>query len=195
MLNRRVMIVALIVAATATCVAEAATILPTSRQELTAPSASYPTPSAMSWSRVLAAYRMLGFGLTQFPIFSDPGQIEQVILNLAINARDAMPGGGRILLETTSVVLPPANDQGLPAGPYVALTVSDTGTGIPGDVLPHIFEPFFTTKPVGQGTGLGLSISSNLVREHGGRLEVQSEQGVGTTFTIVVPVGESGAAT
>ncbi len=101
------------------------------------------------------------------PIFSDPGQIEQVILNLAINSRDAMPSGGRISLSTADVTLTPGNAQGLDAGEYVSLVVSDTGCGIPADVLPHIFEPFFTTKEVGRGTGLGLSMVEGIVQQSG----------------------------
>jgi two-component system NtrC family sensor kinase len=110
--------------------------------------------------------------------------LEQVLTNLYRNALDAMSDRKDARLSVRTQRL----------DGHCTIRVADNGSGIAPDHLPHIFEPFFTTKPVGQGTGLGLSISSNLVREHGGRLEVQSEQGVGTTFTIVVPVGESGAA-
>jgi PAS domain S-box-containing protein len=121
------------------------------------------------------------------PIFSDPGQIEQVILNLALNARDAMPGGGSISLSTADVTLEPGNAHGLAPGEYVSLVVSDTGSGIPADVLPHIFEPFFTTKEVGRGTGLGLSMVEGIVQQSGGATLVESRLSQGTTFTIYLP--------
>jgi len=112
------------------------------------------------------------------PIFADAGQIEQVILNLALNARDAMPGGGRLSLTTAD-----APDD------MVALKVGDTGTGITDEVLPHIFEPFFTTKELGQGTGLGLAMVQGIVRQSGGSTSVDSHPGVGTTFTVLLPRG------
>jgi len=117
------------------------------------------------------------------PILADPGQIEQVILNLALNARDAMPGEGRLTLATAD-----APDE------MVALTVEDTGTGIPDDVLPHIFEPFFTTKELGQGTGLGLSMVQGIVHQSGGTILVESSQGAGTTFTVLLPRARVSAA-
>jgi two-component system, cell cycle sensor histidine kinase and response regulator CckA len=115
------------------------------------------------------------------------GQIEQVVINLAINARDAMPEGGRLSLETKNVTLVADQCEALPAGEYVALVVSDTGSGIPKDVLPHIFEPFFTTKEVGRGTGLGLATVEGIVRQSGGAIHVDSCEGRGTTFTILLP--------
>jgi len=117
------------------------------------------------------------------PIFADAGQIEQVILNLALNARDAMPSGGRLSLATAD-----APDD------MVALIVGDTGTGIAEDVLPHIFEPFFTTKEVGQGTGLGLAMVQGIVRQSGGSTSVDSRAGAGTTFTVLLPRGRAAAA-
>jgi two-component system cell cycle sensor histidine kinase/response regulator CckA len=117
------------------------------------------------------------------PIFADPGQIEQVILNLALNARDAMPGGGRLTLSTAD-----ASDD------MVALVVRDTGDGIADDVLPHIFEPFFTTKELGQGTGLGLAMVEGIVRQSGGSTSVDSQPGSGTTFTVLLPRGRVAAA-
>ena len=121
------------------------------------------------------------------PVFSDPGQIEQVILNLAFNARDAMPNGGRLTLETRDVALGPGAETGLPAGTYVALIVRDTGIGIPQEIVPRIFEPFFTTKEVGKGTGLGLATVEGIVRQSGGAVQVESREPGGTTFSVLLP--------
>jgi PAS domain S-box-containing protein len=123
----------------------------------------------------------------KFPVFADAGQIEQVILNLALNARDAMPNGGRLLAETRDVHLAPGESQQAAPGDYVALIVEDTGTGISSDVLPHVFEPFFTTKEVGAGTGLGLSTVEGIVRQSEGCVSVESEPGKGTRFTVLLP--------
>lgn len=123
----------------------------------------------------------------KFPVFADAGQIEQVILNLALNARDAMPNGGRLLAETRDVHLAPGESQQAAPGDYVALIVEDTGTGISSDVLPHVFEPFFTTKEVGVGTGLGLSTVEGIVRQSEGCVSVESEPGKGTRFTVLLP--------
>lgn len=122
------------------------------------------------------------------PIKADPLQIEQVLINLAVNARDAMPHGGLLtigtqLLELAAQEGPPA----LPAGSYAQLTVSDTGAGMPPEVLAHAFEPFFTTKAQGQGTGLGLATTYGIVTQHGGMISVESAVGGGTTFRIVLP--------
>jgi two-component system cell cycle sensor histidine kinase/response regulator CckA len=122
---------------------------------------------------------------------ADPGQLEQVIVNLAVNARDAMPEGGTLTLQTYAVS--PADSRQLPSdilpvGDYTALKVSDTGTGIPKSVLPKIFEPFFTTKEVGKGTGLGLSTVYGIVKQSGGYIFADSEEGRGTSFTIYLPV-------
>ena len=123
------------------------------------------------------------------PVKADPGQIEQVLMNLAINARDAMPQGGRITMETANREISPeqGRDIDLPAGHYVMLLVSDTGHGIDSSTLPHIFEPFFTTKPMGKGTGLGLSMVYGIVKQSGGSIQVQSETGRGTSFRVFLP--------
>ncbi len=125
-------------------------------------------------------------------VHGDAGQIEQVILNLVVNARDAMPGGGTIAIETRAreVTSSEAVRRGAPwrAGRVVCLSVKDTGTGIPPEFLPRLFEPFFTTKEKGKGTGLGLSTVYGIAQQHGGWVDVASEVGRGSTFTIYLPV-------
>ena len=127
----------------------------------------------------------------------DPGQLQQVILNLAVNARDAMPHGGSLTFSTSMTELgeEEARKLGAPAtGPYLVVSVSDTGTGIPEDVRARIFEPFFTTKERGKGTGMGLAMVYGIVKNHGGMIRVDSELGKGTTFGIYLPVAEAAAA-
>lgn len=119
-------------------------------------------------------------------VHADPGQLEQILVNLVVNARDAMPNGGKVTLATGPHELTSTNDFGVPAGSYSRLLVADTGSGIPPDVLPHIFEPFYTTKGSGRGTGLGLPTVYGIVQQHGGGIRVDSGP-EGTTVDIVLP--------
>jgi PAS domain S-box-containing protein len=119
----------------------------------------------------------------------DPNQLENALLNLCINARDAMPDGGRLTIETANMWLDEraARERELPPGQYVSLCVTDTGTGMTPDVVSRAIDPFFTTKPLGQGTGLGLSMVYGFVRQSGGQLRIYSEPGQGTTMCLYVP--------
>jgi signal transduction histidine kinase/ActR/RegA family two-component response regulator len=136
----------------------------------------------------------IALSLTSSPrlglVRADPGQIEQVLINLCVNARDAMSEGGeiRIELENVEIAAGDVGDRpGLQPGSYVRLAVVDTGSGIAPDVLKHIFEPFFTTKRAGKGTGLGLATVYGIVKQNNGVIEVQSEIGRGTTFRVFLP--------
>jgi PAS domain S-box-containing protein len=129
------------------------------------------------------------------PVRCDRGQIEQVLLNLAVNARDAMPHGGSLVLETRNVTESRPSDSGTAvAEEWACLLVRDTGSGIPADVVPHVFEPFFTTKEHGKGTGLGLATVHGIVVQNGGRIQVESAEGRGTTFAIRFPRARGVAA-
>ena len=142
--------------------------------------------------------RMIGTDIQLFfepspdlwPVRADKGQIEQVLMNLSGNARDAMPEGGSLILRTANRIVPQAEAagyDGLSSGEYVVLTVRDTGVGMPEEVQRHVFEPFFTTKGPGEGTGLGLATIYGIVKQSGGGIYVDSEERKGTTFTILLP--------
>ncbi|OYR19130.1 cell cycle histidine kinase CckA [Brucella thiophenivorans] len=168
-------------------------------------------PEVLDLTDVLADLRMLlarlvgkdiglkiEHGRDVWPVKADLGQFEQVAVNLAVNARDAMPDGGDITLRTRNVKAHEAaklNYRDLPEADYVVFEVEDSGTGIPADVLEKIFEPFFTTKEVGKGTGLGLSMVYGIIKQTGGFIYCDSEVGKGTTFKIFLPchIEENGA--
>jgi PAS domain S-box-containing protein len=130
------------------------------------------------------------FPLVLKPITADANQLEMALLNLAVNARDAMPGGGQIVVAAREEIVPAGHGSGLKPGRYVYLTVSDTGTGMDSATLSHAMEPFFTTKGPGKGTGLGLPMVHGLAEQSGGRLNLQSSVGKGTTAELWLPVAE-----
>ena len=132
-----------------------------------------------------------------WPVEIDPGQLEIAIVNLAVNARHAMPDGGTLTIATRNTVTTEDRHVGestIPAGDYVAVTVADTGTGIAPEILDRVVEPFFTTKSVGEGSGLGLSMVYGFVRQSGGYFEIESAVGSGTTITLYLPKVDTGAA-
>ena len=129
-------------------------------------------------------------GRDLWPVKADLSQFEQVVVNLAVNARDAMPDGGKLTVRTANVPMAEAEKlafKGMPAADYVRIDVTDTGTGIPSDIVDKIFEPFFSTKEVGKGTGLGLSTVYGIVKQTGGFVYVDSTEGEGTSFSIFLP--------
>ncbi len=179
-------------------------LLAFSRKQLLAPQVVDPHDVVAQAERLLA--RLLGEDIAIAlvregqPVRTrvDPGQLEQAILNLAINARDAMPDGGRITITTAGDALDAAAAAGRPGaqpGAYARISVQDTGHGMAPDVLARIFEPFFTTKPVGKGTGLGLAMVHGFVYQSGGFVEVESAPGVGTTFRLWFPAVVGGPPT
>jgi PAS domain S-box-containing protein len=128
-----------------------------------------------------------------WPVFADPGQLDRVLMNLGLNARDAMPNGGTLRLRTENVMLDPdsaSEHPGLTPGAYVRIVVEDTGTGIPPAVLSKLFEPFVTTKPPGVGTGLGLSTAYGIVEQTGGAIQVSTTPGRGSRFSVYLPKAE-----
>jgi signal transduction histidine kinase/CheY-like chemotaxis protein len=128
-----------------------------------------------------------------WPVLADPGQLEQVLVNLAVNARDAMAGGGTLTIDTSNIIVDAdtvAAGSRAPQGKNVRLRISDSGVGIPSDVLEHVFEPFFTTKQDGSGTGLGLATVYGILTQAEGQIQIHTEPGTGTTFTITLPVTE-----
>jgi signal transduction histidine kinase len=132
-----------------------------------------------------------------WPVLADPGQLEQVLVNLAVNARDAMPGGGTLTIDTSNITVDAytvAGGSRARQGKNVRLRVSDTGSGIPADVLEHVFEPFFTTKQDGSGTGLGLATVYGILAQAEGQIKIYTEADTGTTFTITLPVTDQALA-
>ncbi len=132
-----------------------------------------------------------------WPVLADPGQLEQVLVNLAVNARDAMPGGGTLTIDTSNITVDAdaiAGGSEARQGPNVRLRVSDTGTGMTAEVAEHVFEPFFTTKQDSGGTGLGLATIYGILMQADGNIRIYSEPGTGTTFTITLPVTAEAAA-
>ncbi|MFO1476837.1 MAG: PAS domain S-box protein [Verrucomicrobiota bacterium] len=142
--------------------------------------------------RILGEDIRMQFNYSPEPLFihADPGMMDQVLMNLVVNSRDAMPNGGRLVVETSSAEIDEFFVSQYPqarAGSFVCLSISDTGSGIPPEILPRIFEPFFTTKDVGKGTGLGLATVFGILQQHHGWIQVASEVGIGTTFRIYIP--------
>lgn len=155
--------------------------------------------TAKMLQRVLGETIRMELKLAPHPLFvyADGGMMDQLVMNLTVNARDAMPNGGRVIIETSAVVmdeLAASQSPNARTGSFVCLSVSDNGSGIPPEVLPRIFEPFFTTKDVGKGTGLGLATVFGIVQRHEGWINVYSEVGRGATFRIYLPESREQAA-
>ncbi len=132
----------------------------------------------------------LAYDRSEYIVNGDPTRLQQVLMNLAVNARDALPNGGRLSFTCSTLSLTPEQTPPLPdmaVGAWLCLAVADTGTGIPAAALPHLFEPFFTTKEPGKGTGLGLAQVYGIVKQHDGHIAVQTQEGKGTTFTLYLP--------
>ena len=171
-------------------------LLTFARKQVSQPRALFLDHLAAGIERMLR--RVLGEDVVLFrssaaglwPVKVDPGQMEQVLVNMAINARDAMPGGGALSIDTRNRVVDEREAAGLPGlapGDFVVLSLSDSGSGMSADVVERIFEPFFTTKPMGSGTGLGLAICYGVIKEAGGFIAVESVVGEGTTFRVLLP--------
>ncbi len=177
----------------------AAQLLAFSRKAIVEPKVINLNESIESAARLLR--RLIGTDITLVvvndpdlrPIKADPGQIEQVIMNLVVNARDAMPSGGKLTLETRNVDAPTVAEADQPPSQQVCLLVTDTGQGMSDEVQARLFEPFFTTKDVGKGTGLGLAVVHGIVQQSGGTVEVESTVGRGTTFKLFFPATASTA--
>ena len=178
-------------------------LLAFSRQQLVEPTLFNPNALVLELDKMFR--RLIGEHI-QFATRTEPdlgavrmdrGQLEQVLVNLVVNARDAMPEGGRITIETANVALDadyPRTHQGVTPGEYVMIAVSDSGTGMSDEVKTRLFEPFFTTKETGKGTGLGLATSYGIAQQAGGHIEVYSEPGVGTTMKVCLPRRDEAAA-
>jgi nitrogen-specific signal transduction histidine kinase len=158
------------------------------------------TDTAKMLKRIVGEHIHMDLRMASEPMFlhADPGMMDQVLMNLVVNARDAMPHGGRLVIETSGVEFDEfaaSVSADVRAGSFVCMSVSDNGCGIPADIMPKIFEPFFTTKDVGKGTGLGLATVFGIVRQHQGWVNVYSEVGHGTTFRVYLPrLAESATA-
>lgn len=132
----------------------------------------------------------LSYRAGSYLVNADPTRLQQVFMNLAVNARDAMPDGGELCFDLGSITINPQDTRPFPEladGEWITISVRDTGHGIPAEHLPHVFEPFFTTKPVGEGTGLGLAQVYGIIKQHDGFIDVISEVGRGTTFMLYLP--------
>ncbi|WP_261368408.1 PAS domain-containing protein [Limnoglobus roseus] len=166
-------------------------LLAFARQEIVAPRVL--DVNAAAWDTTGMLRRLIGenirlvtdFGSGVWPVLADPGQLEQVLINLAVNARDAMPDGGALTISSRNETV--TGDGEVPPGQYAVLSVADTGTGMPPEVQTRVFEPFFTTKGVGKGTGLGLATVYGIVQQAGGHVRVRSKMNEGSTFEVLLP--------